>query len=192
MTGLYEPQKADDIISLIKAYPLGWLISAELNASPLPLLPELGPEGQLISLLGHCARHNILVDDFRANQSGLILFKGPDGYVSPSLISKPDWAPTWNYAVLKFRVEVELVESENRSAIEHLVTALEEGAWSTDAVGPRYDNMLKHIVAFRAHIVSTDHRFKLGQDESVEGFAEIVSGHKDMALIQWMKGQRRP
>jgi transcriptional regulator len=191
MTGPCTPRDPADIAQLIADYPLAWLVSRAFHASPLPLIAECDDSGTVVALLGHCARRNPLVGDFRADPHGLVLFNGPSGYVPTSLLSKPDWAPTWNYAVLRFTVEVEFVEGETRDAIERLVAKMEGGGWSTASLGPRYDRMLDQIIAFRAHVRSTEHSFKLGQDESPQGFAEIVAGHSDPTLVQWMEGQAR-
>jgi len=75
-------------------------------------------------------------------------------------------------------------------AIERLVKAMEGDNWSTDRLGPRYAPMLQHIIAFRAHVRTADPLFKLGQDESASGFAEIVARHPDRMLAAWMEGQR--
>lgn len=192
MTAPFEPRSAGDAARLIGDYPLAWLVSRGFHSSPLPLLAETDDSGAIVSLFGHCARRNPLVADFRADPRGLILFNGPQGYVSPELLSKPDWAPTWNYAVLRFIVDVEFVEDETRDAVERLVHAMEGNRWSTDRVGPRYDVMLDQIIAFRAHVVSAEHSFKLGQDESAAGLAEIVAGHPDRTLAAWMEEQTRP
>jgi transcriptional regulator len=190
MSGPFEPRAAADIAQLIADYPLAWLVSRAFHASPLPLIAETGENGAVVSLLGHCALRNALVADFRANPHGLILFNGPADYVPTALLSRPDWAPTWNYAVLRFTVEVELIGDETRDAIEQLVAKMEGGDWSTANLGARYESMLDQIIAFRAHVRSTEHSFKLGQDESAEGFAEIVAGHSDRTLVKWMEGQR--
>lgn len=190
MTALYEPSDTADIGQLIADYPLAWLVSGAFHASPLPLLAERDASGAVVALLGHCAQRNPLVGDFRADPRGLILFNGPSGYVPTSLLSKTDWAPTWNYAVLRFTVEVEFVGAETRDAIEQLVAKMEGGVWSTASLGPRYDAMLDQIIAFRAHVRSAEHSFKLGQDESAQSFAEIVAGHGDRTLAKWMEGQR--
>ena len=192
MTALFEPRSAADALRLIAEHPLAWLVSRQFHSSPLPLIAETDDSGALVSLFGHCGRRNPLVADFRTDPRGLILFNGPQAYVSPSLLSKPDWAPTWNYAVLRFTVDIELVETETRDAVERLVFAMEGDHWSTDRVGPRYDAMLDQIIAFRAHIVSVEHSFKLGQDESAAGFAEIVAGHPDRTLAAWMEEQTKP
>jgi transcriptional regulator len=188
----YAPRDTADIARLVAEYPLAWLVSRNFHASPLPLIGETNDAGEIVALFGHCALRNPLVTAFRADPSGLVLFNGPAGYVSPGLISKPDWAPTWNYAVLRFTVEVEFVEAETRDAIERLVATMEGETWSTDRLGARYEQLLSHIVAFRAHVRSTEHVFKLGQDEGAQGFAEIVAGHPDRVLAEWMEEQARP
>ena len=191
MTSLYEPRDSADIARLIADYPLAWLISGRFNASPLPLIAECDASGAVAALFGHCALRNALVGDFRADPRGLILFNGPAAYIPTSLLSKPDWAPTWNYAVLRFTVEVEFVGDETREAIERLVAKMEGGVWSTASLGARYEKMLDQIIAFRAHVRTVEHSFKLGQDESPQGFAEIVSGHPDPTLAAWMEGQAK-
>ncbi|MBB6425055.1 FMN-binding negative transcriptional regulator [Sphingopyxis sp. JAI128] len=191
MTNLYAPRSAADIEQLIADYPLAWLVSRDFHASPLPLLAETDGGGAVVALFGHCARRNPLVADFTADPRGLVLFNGPAGYVPTSLLSKPDWAPTWNYAVLRFIVEIEFVEGETQDAIERLVSKMEDGAWSTASLGTRYGKMLDQIIAFRAHVRSAEHSFKLGQDESAHGFAEIVAGHSDRTLAVWMEGQAK-
>lgn len=175
---------------LIASYPLGWLVSRDFNASPLPLLAEQGEDGRIISLFGHCARRNPLCDDFRKDSSGLVLFQGPAGYISPRHVSNRDWAPTWNYAVLRFTVRVEMLPSEASSAVERLLNRLEAdypGHWSTAELGERYVQMLDQIVAFRAHVESFAPTFKLGQDETDQTFAEIVDRHPDAILADWMR-----
>lgn len=192
MTAPFEPRNAADALRLIAGYPLAWVVSRAFHSSPLPLIAEMDSGGSLVSLFGHCGRRNPLVADFRADPRGLILFNGPQAYVSPELLSQPDWAPTWNYAVLRFTVDVEFVEDETRDAVERLVLAMEGDRWSTDRVGPRYEGMLGQIVAFRAHIISAEPSFKLGQDEGAQGFAEIVAGHPDRVLAAWMEEQAKP
>lgn len=191
MTALYDPRDAADVGRLVADYPLAWLVSRDFHASPLPLIAESADGGTVTALFGHCALRNPLVADFRADPRGLVLFNGPSGYVPTGLLSKPDWAPTWNYAVLRFEVDVEFVEDETKDAIERLVAKMEDGGWSTASLGPRYDKMLDQIIAFRAHVRSAAHSFKLGQDESPQGFAEIVAGHSDRTLAQWMEGQAK-
>ena len=48
------------------------------------------------------------------------------------------------------------------------------------------------IIGFRAHVRETHARFKLGQDETDVTFAEIVEGHADPELAEWMRRARPP
>jgi len=175
---------------LIATYPLAWLVSRRFSASPLPLLAECDEQGAIVALFGHCARSNPLCADFAEDAGGLVLFNGPAGYISPRLVSEPDWAPTWNYAVLRFTVEIEFVPDETRGAVERLLSHLEgDGAerWSTGALGSRYERLLERIVGFRAHVRSFAPTFKLGQDEREDLFQEITTGHSNAALVEWMR-----
>jgi transcriptional regulator len=175
---------------LVAEYPLAWLVSRRFNSSPLPLLAEVDDQGAIVALFGHCARSNPLCADFAEDAGGLVLFNGPAGYISPKLVSEPDWAPTWNYAVLRFTVEVEFVPDETRSSVERLLSHLEGDAperWTTAELGARYERLLERIVAFRAQVRSCTPTFKLGQDERDDLFEEITAHHPNKALVEWMR-----
>ncbi len=145
------------------------------------------------SLLGHIARRNPQQSALEVDPRATILCMGPHGYVSPELVSNPTWGPTWNYAVCRFEVNVEFVPDETDAALSRLAEALEgqsPGAWTPERMGPRYDELRQRIVAFRAHVRETHARFKLGQDESEETFAEIVEGLAKSDLAAWMRQMR--
>ncbi len=98
-----------DVVDLIAEYPLAWVCARRgraAEASLLPLLVETDALGRPISLVGHMARRNPLVAALQADPHAMILFTGPQAYVSPELVSERRWAPTWNYAQL--RIEAEL------------------------------------------------------------------------------------
>jgi transcriptional regulator len=192
MNPLFESAQPEWVQRVIDEYPLALLISHKLNASPLPLLAEWDEQGNIAALFGHCARANPLVGDFAGNPEGLVVFNGPQGYISPRLVSKPDWGPTWNYASLRFRVEVRFVPEETQRAVELLAGKLEGHGWSLARLGARTDAMMSQIIAFRARVTGADHVFKLGQDESSQSHAEIVAGHPDRTLAEWMAATRRP
>ena len=189
---LFVPHDPADVPALIAAHPLAWVVSngpAGFAATPLPLLAELDEEGRVAALFGHCARANPQVAALQADPRATILFQGPQGYISPRLVSNSTWGPTWNYAVARFDVEISFVPDETRDAIIRLAAALEgtdPDAWTIDRMGARVEGMLTHIIAFRARVLSQDARFKLGQDEAPGTFDEIVSGLSDPALVAAM------
>ena len=191
MNPLFEPHDPALVSRLIEEYPLALLVSRRLNASQLPLLGEQGADGETGALFGHCARTNPLVADFAEDPEGLVVFTGPQGYISPSLVSKPDWGPTWNYASLRFHVRIAFVPEETQRSVERLAEKLEGEDWSLERLGGRAEGMLSHIIAFRARVTGSDHVFKLGQDESPQSHREIVAAHADRTLAEWMTATRR-
>jgi transcriptional regulator len=194
----HAPRTPADVAAFVRAQPLGLIVShGEGGAitTPLPLLVETGDDGGVAEVFGHFARSNRQLAILREQPRALILFQGPHAYIPPSLVSKPDWAPTWNYALVQFEVEIRLVPEENARAIVDLAHFLEgdgPDAWRIDRMGPRFDALVKHVVAFRARVIGTHAKFKLGQDEDDRTFAEIVEGLGDTPLTRMMRRQRQP
>jgi transcriptional regulator len=188
----FEPRTPADLLELIGEYPLAWVVSANsagFCATPLPMLAEPGPDGQIASLLGHFALSNPHVAMLRAAAQATILFMGPQGYISPELVSKPGWAPTWNYAMAQFDVLIEFLPQENSQALEKLVYWMErerQVPWTIARMGPRYEQMVQKIVAFRARVQRVRGRFKLGQDETQQTRTEILQKLDNADLVRWM------
>jgi transcriptional regulator len=190
MTTLFEPGDLADISRLIADHPLAWVVSRNFHSSPLPLLAETGADGQVLALFGHCARRNPLVADFRGSARA-DPFNGPHGYVSPALVSKPDWAPTWNYAVLRFTVDIELVAHETDDAIRRLVDRMEGDRWSTDRVGARYGRCsIRSLPSGACRHGRTWLQTRTGRKSGQ--FCRDCCGHPDRMLAAWMEEQARP
>lgn len=194
---VFVPRAAGDVAGLIAAHPLAWIVSngpGGFVSTPLPLLAERDGEGRVTALFGHFAKRNPHVAALMADPRAAMLFQGEQGYVSPRLVSKPAWGPTWNYAVARFETEVTFVPEETRSAVERLAAHLEgtgAGAWTIAEMGARVLPMLEQITAFRARVISEQVTFKLGQDESAQTFEEIVTRHPNGALADAMRGAAR-
>lgn len=188
----YAPRSEEDVAHLIAEYPLGLVVSTSgggFAATPLPLLAERGSDGRILSLLGHFARSNPQVEALSRDPRAAILFQGPQGYVSPRLVSNLTWGPTWNYAMVKFDAEIAFVPDENDHAIRTLARSLESDPahpWTPDRMGDRYKELVKRVVAFRATVQSMEAKFKLGQDEAPETFDQIVQGIDNRDLAAWM------
>jgi transcriptional regulator len=189
---LFIPREPSDVSELVRAYPLCWIVSGmvgERYATPLPLLPEQDEDSRVKSLFGHIARSNPQQEALERDPRATILCMGPQGYVSPRLVSNPTWGPTWNYAVCRFETEVRFVPDETDHALSLLAAALEgvgREAWTPERMGERYDQLRRHIVAFRADVLETHAKFKLGQDENDVVFQDIVRGLDDRILADWM------
>ena len=193
---LFAPPSERDVTRLVLEHPLAWLVttgSGEYAATPLPLRPVVGEQGEVVELLGHFARSNPHHDLARRVRPTLVLFSGPQGYVSPSWMRDRTRFPTWNYAYVQYLVDLEYTEGavETQENLRDLVDAMEHGRpdpWSIAEGGSRYDRLVHGIAAFRAHILERRVKFKLAQDEREAEYDDIVraletSGQRE--LLDW-------
>ncbi len=194
MTGsLFDTYSHNDITDLIAAYPLAVLISEgarEFASTPLPMLADTDDEGRLINLVGHMALSNPQVEALRVKPRCCFLFQGPNGYISPRYVPDRDWAPTWNYALVRVHAELEFHPDKNDAALKRLVAYMEAGhknAWSVEEMGERYEKLSHHVIAFDARVTSIDARFKLGQDERRNVFDSILNHLDQPDLVDWMR-----
>jgi transcriptional regulator len=186
-----------DVAALIAEYPLAWVLPRRADAAQphlLPLLGRIDATGRITALIGHMARRNPLVRAFEESPEALILFTGPQGYVSTGAVSNPHWAPTWNFAQLRVEANVYFEPERSGEALRALTEAMdaeEQTGWQPRDVGPRYEAMERAIIAFRAEVTRLEARFKLGQDESAESLREIIDRHPDRTLARWMQRANR-
>lgn len=185
----YTPQ---DVAHLISEYPLAWVVSrqnAKGESALLPLIGKYDADGRLVSLIGHMAKSNPLHSALKASPSALILFQGPQGYVSPEHAGRRNWGPTWNYASLQIEANIALSQQMTEYALNTLITPCEHNRpepWSASELGERYENMLDAIIGFEAKIIHIHGIFKLGQDENIATFNNIIDTHPDAPLRDWM------
>lgn len=194
----FAPQGDEQVLRLVLEHPLAWVVSMDdggFRAAPLPLRPRTSAGARIEALEGHMSRANPLHAAFEREPRALVLFSGPQGYISPSWVSNRTWAPTWNYAVVQFRVTIAFDETPARldAHLHDLVQAMERsrpGAWHTSEMGARYDALKRRIVPFLATVEEQHAKFKLGQDERDTTFAEIataLSRHGPADLLAWMR-----
>jgi transcriptional regulator len=191
----YRPVAPGGGAELLAHAPLTWMVSPEpFAATLLPLRPRTEGEGRLIRLDGHLARRNPQVETLRRDPVVWFLGLGPHGYVSPSWFADRTQAPTWNYASLRVRARLRLIEDEAGvlASLADLVQAQEAGrpsAWAMTEMGPRLQRLAAGVVAFEAEVLDERPVFKLGQDERDDVYAEILAGLEatgQATLAEWM------
>lgn len=190
---MFERFAAADAAALIAEYPLAWICPAgggPGDAALLPLVGEFGADGTLRALIGHVPKAAPLHARLTHDPHALILFNGPNGYVSPEHAGRRDWAPTWNFAQLRIAATLTLDDALTPMSLDVLIAAQEHDRahpWGVAEMGERYDRLLPRITGFRAHVDRLDGRFKLGQDENDEALHAILARHPDAALVRWMR-----
>jgi transcriptional regulator len=185
----FAEDRPEQLHSLMHAYPLGALIiqtDAGLDANHIPfeLLAEQGAHGVL---QGHIARANPLVQQITDGMPALVVFQGPQGYISPNWYpSKHEThrqVPTWNYQVVHAHGRIRLRDDERfvrgqvaRLTREHEAQAESERQRKMTDSSPEYiSQMLAAIVGIEIEIDRLVGKFKLSQNKA----AADVSGAVD-------------
>src|SRR5437867_429470 len=102
----FEETRVEVLHELIRTYPFGTLVTLtadglDANHIPFEVDPEPAPFG---TLRGHVARANPIWRDVSPGAEALVIFQGPDTYISPSWyetkVETGKVVPTWNYVVV--------------------------------------------------------------------------------------------
>jgi transcriptional regulator len=176
-TAFKETDHAQLIVQ-IEACSLALLITdgeSGMRANHVPLL--LTQQKGNATLHGHLAKANPQWRDLATGTPALVVFSGPDAYVSPgfypSKVHNPAVVPTWNYISVQARGTPEVFDAPER--LYALVAALtqrhEAGRaepWSIkDAPTAYIQSMLKAIVGFSIPVEQLQGKRKLSQNRSM-------------------------
>jgi transcriptional regulator len=189
---MYQPDhfRVDDLAmlhALMRARPFAALISAGasgLYATHLPtVLKEQGPYGAIEC---HLARANPHWKDLAAGGEALMIFQGPEAYVTPNWYpSKAEHGkvvPTWNYAVVHAYGRPAVMQDKDwlRRHVGDLTTqqeAREAVPWAvSDAPESYIDVMLRGIVGFRFEIERLEGKWKMSQNREMRDRAGTADG----------------
>jgi len=172
----------------IDAHPLGALVTVsggELFATHLPLLLDRS-RGVHGVLQGHIARANPQHALPAGTADALIIFTGPDAYISPAFYAGKEEhgkvVPTWNYVAVHAYGSVRYVPDREylRRHVERL-TARHEGnrprPWSVgDAPESYIESMLAAIVGVELEITRLEGKWKMSQNRPAEDIDGVVAG----------------
>jgi predicted FMN-binding regulatory protein PaiB len=200
----FAPRSDADLLRLLQQQPLAWVVSGSVaddtfRSSLLPILAETDAEGRIVRLEGHFARSNDQYKLLMQDPKAVMLVLGSNGYISPSWMQDKTQAPTWNYASAQFFVDVEFFEQPEaiEAHLRELVDTMEQqaprpagtSAWKVDDMGARYSSLAQRVIGFRAKVRNVRAKFKLGQDERNDVFADIMIGLNQAGrseLHSWM------
>ena len=185
---LNAEHRPDVIFEFIEAHPFGILVTTSpegLFATHLPLLLDRarGPQG---TLLGHIARANRQHELDVGDTESLVIFNGPDAYISPSFYpSKQEHGkvvPTWNYVAVhaygraRYSSDPEVLRAHVGRLTSHH-EAKRAAPWSVaDAPADYIDQMLRAIVAVEVEITRLEGKWKMSQNRPAADIDGVVAG----------------
>jgi len=210
----FEETRLEVLQHLLRTYPLGLLTTLgpaglEANALPFVLDPEPAPWG---TLRAHVARANPVWREARSDVDALVVFQGPQAYVSPNAYpSKAESGkvvPTWNYVMVQARGPLRVVDDVHAArAFVTRLTERHEAAqarpWApSDAPADYIDTMLRAIVCIEIPLSSLTGKYKLSQNRSGADRDGVIRALRDSGeplqqqTAQWMEAvstqERRP
>jgi transcriptional regulator len=189
----FEESRTEVLHALMRARPLATLVtlcSSGLVANHIPVetRSEPPPHG---SLRGHIARANPLWKDYLADSEALLIFQGPQAYISPSFYpSKQETGevvPTWNYAVVHAHGTLRFVQDAEwlHALVVRLTDAHEasrRAPWKVgDAPLPYINKMLSLIVGFEFSIARLTGKWKISQNHPAANRQGVVKGLRETA-----------
>lgn len=181
-------------MSFIKQYPFGTMIASTEESLPVAThIPLIMTNGNTLKIRGHLAKANDFWKHLKPGKKILIIFYGPQGYISPTWYETSD-VPTWNYAVVQVYGVPKLItdETELHKSVKYLSKLYEsknENPWN----GEYLQNQIKHIIGFEVEVHEIKGKFKLSQNRSEVDRRNVINSlktsvaYKNIALAKFME-----
>jgi len=185
----FEEARAEVLHELIRAQPLGLLVTqadAGLQANPVPFLLDPDPAGGPGILRAHVARANPLWRETHAEVEALVVFQGPQAYVSPGWYpSKAEHGkvvPTWNYVMVQARGRLRAIDDPAwvHAFVTRLTTrheAVQARPWAVGDAPPDFiDTLTRAIVGIEITLSALTGKWKVSQNRGAADRAGVASG----------------
>ncbi len=186
---MYRPPytRADDPAvahEIIDGHPFATLVSVGPDGEPLAShIPVLRQEEHLVFHVARANPHAAL-----AGGRALVIFNGPDAYVSPTWYGKPaEHVPTWNYVAVHVWGGIAALTDEESAAALNLLVERFEASWTVNVV--LRERLLGAIAGFRLVPDRIETKLKLSQNRDELDAVRVaeVLRRNEPALATWMR-----
>ena len=199
---MYQPpafreERPEILHALIRAHPLATLITAGSGGLLANLVPFiLADTGDRGTLRAHIAKANDQVEPLRSGAETLVVFQGPEAYITPSwYASKKEHGrvvPTWNYVVVQVRGAPRVIDDPAwlRAQIG-VLTAQQENPrpepWHVaDAPEAFVAAQLNAIIGIEIPIATIEGKWKVSQNRSEADRQGVVAGLRAEGISEAM------
>jgi len=197
----FKEQDTEVIHTFMREHPFAVVTGCTANepvATQLPLLIEW--REQKLFLIGHMMRKTDHHLAFEKNQQVLVLFTGPDTYVSASWYTDPVEASTWNYMTLQVKGTLQFLPPEDLPSILQRTTAIFENDPESPSLFEKLpekyvQSLSKAIIPFEIEVTAINNVFKLSQNRDAQSYDriihELLKGNADAKNIAEEMQKRR-
>lgn len=171
------------LLEVMRDHPFVLIVTgsdAGMVATSAPVVTLETPEG--VVLRGHLARANPHWKAMDGKTDALVVFSGPNGYVSPGWYGTSPAVPTWNYASVHATGRPVARHNEEfvRSVMAEL-TGRHEGnrvrPWRLEDLPSEFrERLFDAIVGFEMPVARLEGKFKLSQNRSAEDRVGVIEG----------------
>ena len=188
----FDESRVEVMHGFMCSHPLATLVTLTAsgivaNHIPMHISTAQMPYGVL---QGHVARANPVWSDSLPDVEALVVFQGPDAYISPSWYATKQETgrvvPTWNYAVVHAYGSLRVIDDADwlRAQIEKLVTAQEASfsqSWQvSDAPAEYIDKLMGAIVGFEIVITRLSGKWKVSQNQPETNKEGVIRGLQNL------------
>ena len=194
---IFREPRPEVLQDFIRSHPLGLLISSGANGITANLIPFHLQAGVLRC---HLARANPQWKEIDG-QSVLVVFRGPDEYISPSVYATKAQTgkvvPTWNFVMVQARGRAKLQDRADwlTDQLNDLTASREAPraeAWSVGDAPPDYiARQMKHIVGVEIEVASLEGKWKVSQNQPEANrrsvHAALSAAESTHEMADWVK-----
>jgi len=183
----FRQRNIEELISIMQKYSFAALVTQSetgIEATHLPMI--VSSESDKLYLKAHIARANPIWESVANGSNVLVIFNGPNCYISPNHYPTKKEAgkavPTWNYVVVHVEGLISFIHDSEwiYDAIDTLTTTHEaelKEPWSmSDAPEEYIQKMLPAIVGIEIEITSMVGQWKLSQNQPAVNQRGVVDG----------------
>ena len=175
----HQDNNINNMIEVIKTYPLATLISVKNNEPLITHLPLIYDE-TTGNLIGHIDLYNPQAELLKNNQPVTIIFSGPQCYISPSIYTTTQ-LPTWNYIKVHLKGRVKSINDSEaiKNSMIKMTEFLEQPdhKYVLEPDNPRMDGAINYVKGFEISVTHWEGKFKLSQDKKPQ---DIVNAREQL------------
>lgn len=175
----FKVEDRERIADFIRQHDFGTLVISESGiptASHLLMDLETDSDGTWL-LSGHMARANPLWGGMDAEREVLVMFGGPNTYISPTWYRQLN-VPTWNYIAVHLYGLPRVIDGgdELRSILSNLVKHYEgKSDYRLETLPADFvEKEMRGVVGFQIRVTRVEASFKLSQNRNDEDHANVI------------------
>lgn len=174
----FKVEDTEEIKSFINQHDFATIVTVQDGrpvATHTPMM--LNEKNGEWTITGHIAKGNTQWQTFDGHEDTLIIFKGPDSYISSTWYEDEN-VPTWNYQSVHLYGHCSLLDEENLQ--QDLINLLDkyeghsQGGAVWESLSRDTQGQIKGIAGFEVKVEAVQAAYKMSQNRSDNDYQNII------------------